>query len=105
MQATLDSQIIDHLALALEPAVVRAVERTVREVLERSIPSGSRASRTSPISKSDYLITVKEVAKYLSVAKSTVWEMVKRGELPSIRVGPRSRRFRIGDVKALARKI
>jgi excisionase family DNA binding protein len=39
------------------------------------------------------LLTVPEVAERLHVGKTTVWEMIYRGELPSLLIG-RSRRVR-----------
>jgi len=35
----------------------------------------------------DTMLSVKEIAKFLSVSKRTVQRMVKRGELDAVRVG------------------
>jgi len=41
----------------------------------------------------DKLITVKEAASRLSVSVRTVYRLMDSGALPSIRVGPKSRRI------------
>lgn len=43
------------------------------------------------------LLTVKQLARYLGVHEQTVYDMARKGELPSIRIG-RSWRF---DVEAV----
>lgn len=48
-------------------------------------------------------LTPEEVAKILKIAKYTVYELVKKGELPSYRVG-RNIRFDIKDVEAYKQK-
>lgn len=45
------------------------------------------------------VLTVPEVAEYLRVTPKTVYALLKRGELPSFRVG-RVVRCRRGDVEA-----
>ena len=45
------------------------------------------------------VLTVPEVAEYLRVTPKTVYALVKRGDLPSFRVG-RVVRCRKGDVEA-----
>jgi excisionase family DNA binding protein len=49
-------------------------------------------SRPDPL-----LIRVEEAARLLSVARSTVYELVERGEFPSVKVG-RNRRIRYADL-------
>ena len=51
---------------------------------------------------SDGLITVAEVAKFLSVSRSTVYEAMERGELQYVKLG-RSRRVPKRAVLDLAR--
>lgn len=37
--------------------------------------------------QSDYIMTVKDVAHYLKLAKSTVYKLVQNGTLPARKVG------------------
>jgi len=37
--------------------------------------------------KEDNLLTIREVAKYLHVVQLTVYRMIKRGDLPAVKVG------------------
>jgi len=48
--------------------------------------------------KDDSLLTIREVAKYLHVVQLTVYRMIKRGELPAVKVG-RVWRIRRQDVE------
>ncbi|MCP4607023.1 MAG: hypothetical protein GY847_42005 [Proteobacteria bacterium] len=68
MRPTPDSQIITTLARAIEPAIIRAVEKTVIDVLREKV-------RDAPVTKpkENRLLTVKEVAAFLSIGKSTVF--------------------------------
>ncbi len=45
------------------------------------------------------LVDVRVAARLLSVCERTVWNMAKRGELPSLRIG-RAVRFSVDDIKA-----
>jgi excisionase family DNA binding protein len=47
------------------------------------------------------LLTAHEVADVLGVGLRTIRRMVRRGELPIVRIGRRSIRFRPEDIKAL----
>lgn len=48
----------------------------------------------------DKLITVKEVAERLAVSSRTVYRLIESGDLPSIQVGPKSRRVSEADLEA-----
>ena len=48
----------------------------------------------------DDLLTAQEAADYLKLKKSTVYEMIKRGELPSAKIGKQLRMTR-ADLEAL----
>ena len=108
MKPTPDSQIINLLAAALEPAVVAAVERTVRETLLKTNPIEQAAEKIQKTQKKsvaapeqlDRLLSVKEVAAYLSIGRSTVYTMIQRGDLPSVKFG-RNRRFWLRDVEGM----
>ena len=49
--------------------------------------------------KTEPLWTVSEVAGYLRLRPETIRLMARNGELPSIKVGKRVWRFKIGEVK------
>lgn len=86
MLSEIDSQIIERMAIALEPVVVATVERVVGEALSRkAVPSK--------------LLTVDQVAELASVHAETVRRAERKGRLPSVRVlGPL--RFRLEDVES-----
>ena len=46
------------------------------------------------------LLTAVEVADLLSVPKTRVWSMSRRGEIPTVRLGRREVRYRPQDVDA-----
>ena len=48
---------------------------------------------------SDHLLTAAEVADQLRVSTMTVYRLIRRGELPAVRVG-RNYRVRSGDLAA-----
>jgi len=41
------------------------------------------------------LLTYREAAKRLSICERTLWGLVDRGEIPTVRIGPRGVRFRV----------
>ena len=44
------------------------------------------------------LMTAVEVAELLAVPKTRVWSMSRRGEIPTVRIGPREVRYRPEDI-------
>lgn len=48
----------------------------------------------------DQLLTVDEVARSLTVSKTTLWRMLGRGELPVVKIGKRPVRVRRSDLDA-----
>jgi excisionase family DNA binding protein len=55
--------------------------------------------------KEQPLMTVRELADYLSITESTVYKMVNRQEIPSVRLGQNGRtlRFRREEIEAWLR--
>lgn len=49
------------------------------------------------------LLKVPQVATMLGVSEPTVWRMIRRGELETVRVGARSRRISPAEVEAYER--
>ena len=47
------------------------------------------------------LLTAIQVAQLLSVPKTRVWSMSRRGEIPTVRLGPREVRYRPEDIEKL----
>ncbi len=45
------------------------------------------------------LLTAVQVAELLSVPKTRVWSMSRRGEIPTVRLGPREVRYRPADIE------
>ena len=50
------------------------------------------------------LLEAKQVAAFLSVCVSTVYVLAARGDLPAVKVGNRTLRFRQEDVEEFARR-
>jgi excisionase family DNA binding protein len=46
------------------------------------------------------LLDADEVARFLNVPKRRVWQMSRRGEIPTVRIGPRQLRFDPDDLEA-----
>jgi excisionase family DNA binding protein len=46
------------------------------------------------------LLTAVQVAELLSVPKTRVWSMSRRGETPTVRIGSREVRYRREDIDA-----
>ena len=46
------------------------------------------------------LLTAVDVAKLLSVPKTRVWSMSRRGEIPTVRIGAREVCYRAEDIDA-----
>jgi len=44
------------------------------------------------------LMTAVQVAELLAVPKTRVWSMSRRGEIPTVRIGPREVRYRREDI-------
>ena len=45
-------------------------------------------------------MTAVQVAELLAVPKTRVWSMSRRGEIPTVRLGPREVRYRPEDIDA-----
>jgi excisionase family DNA binding protein len=45
------------------------------------------------------LLTAVQVAELLSVPTTRVWSMSRRGEIPTVRIGPREVRYRAEDIE------
>ena len=46
------------------------------------------------------LLTAEQVAEILAVPRTRVWAMSRRGEIPTVRLGPREVRYREQDVES-----
>jgi excisionase family DNA binding protein len=46
------------------------------------------------------LLTAVQVAELLAVPRTRVWSMSRRGEIPTVRLGPREVRYRPADIDA-----
>ncbi len=57
----------------------------------------------SPFSEDEQLLSLKQAASLLHVSRSSMYRMIRRGELPATRVGGRTR-FRIDDLRAFLRR-
>ena len=49
--------------------------------------------------KRDELLTVQEAADWLTISKPTLWRMIRRGEIPVVRIARRTIRLRLTDLE------
>lgn len=59
----------------------------------------SRPESVRPASADKLLVDTREAARLLAVSPRTVWSMMARGELPTVRLG-RAVRVRMADLEA-----
>jgi excisionase family DNA binding protein len=52
------------------------------------------------VRRGEPLLTAVQVAELLSVPKTRVWSMSRRGEIPTVRIGLRDVRYRREDIDA-----
>ncbi len=62
------------------------------------------AAETRPPAASPMLLTVEETAAELRIARRRVFEMIRDGQLPSVKIG-KSRRIRRDDLVAYVAKL
>jgi len=48
----------------------------------------------------DQLLTVEEAAEWLTVSKPTLWRMIRRGEIPVVKIAQRTIRIKLSDIEA-----
>jgi excisionase family DNA binding protein len=80
----------------ITPTYVRGCLRISRDQLDRLAET-----RTVDTDPSDDLVRVGEAAEMLGVSPRTAWRMVKAGDLPTVKLGPRATRVRVSDVRSL----
>ena len=49
--------------------------------------------------KKDELVTAEEAAEWLAISKATLWRMIRRGEIPVVRIAQRSIRLKVTDLE------
>lgn len=49
--------------------------------------------------KKDELLTVEEAADWLTISKPTIWRMIRRGEIPVVRIARRTIRLKLTDLE------
>lgn len=68
-------------------ARLAAVADRVGAVLARQVIEILRCEDRSVVAGDQLLLTVPEAAKLLSLSRSTVYELMKRGDLPAVKIG------------------
>lgn len=63
-----------------------------------------RSSTNTRMAVDDQLLTPTEAAKLLSVCVKTIYNLVRRGLLPVVRLTPSAPRFRMSDLRAFIQK-
>lgn len=46
------------------------------------------------------LLTAEEAADWLTISKATIWRMVRRGEIPVVRISGRTIRIKLTDLES-----
>ena len=49
--------------------------------------------------KRDELLTVEEAADWLTISKPTLWRIIRRGDIPVVRIARRSLRIKMTDLE------
>ena len=49
--------------------------------------------------KRDELLTVDEAAEWLAISKPTLWRMIRRGEIPVVKIAQRTIRIKLTDIE------
>ncbi len=73
---------------------------TKRPPLKQAV---SEANVTRPLTLTEGLLTAAEVARILQISRSMVYYLVRRGDLPSVKIG-RLRRIHRDDVQEYFRR-
>lgn len=47
----------------------------------------------------DDLLTVEEAADWLVISKPTLWRMIRRGEIPVVKISQRTIRIKLTDIE------
>ena len=45
------------------------------------------------------LLTVDEAAEWLAISKPTLWRMIRRGEIPVVKIAQRTIRIKLTDIE------
>jgi excisionase family DNA binding protein len=75
------------------PALLSELER-IKAILWIRLHNGDAESGDQSAGEEDRLLTAEQAAEYLQVPKAYVYELARRRELPSVRLGERYVRFR-----------
>jgi excisionase family DNA binding protein len=67
-------------------------------VVEERHHDRAGTGRTGATRMTEPLLTAVQVAELLSVPKTRVWSMSRRGEIPTVRIGLREVRYRPEDI-------
>ena len=49
--------------------------------------------------KKDELLSVEEAADWLAISKPTLWRMIRRGEIPVVKIAQRTIRIKLTDLE------
>jgi excisionase family DNA binding protein len=49
--------------------------------------------------KKGELLTIEEAADWLAISKPTIWRMIRRGEIPVVRIARRTIRLKLTDLE------
>jgi len=47
----------------------------------------------------DELLTVDEAAEWLTISKPTLWRIIRRGEIPIVKIAQRTIRIKLTDIE------
>jgi len=49
--------------------------------------------------KREELLTIEETADWLAISKPTLWRMIRRGEIPVVKIARRTIRIKLSDIE------
>ena len=56
------------------------------------------------VMKREELLTVEEAAEWLTISKPTLWRMLRRGEIPVVKIAKRTVRIKLSDIEGYIEK-
>ena len=82
------SIVLRHLIAALT-AIQRDIQEAERDATHREPPTRAEPPAREPGTPSKKLLNTSEAAEYLGIAKSSIYQMTSRKEIPFIKIGSR----------------
>jgi len=76
-----------------------SIEEIIRQIVREELERAFREFRCQPEADQPVTVTVREAAHMLGLSPSQAYELVHRGIIPVVRLGPRSTRVPVAALK------